>query len=87
MSANGPDMEMGAMLSNGMVQVMVQVAVILAVMVLITSRIFQALPDVSGPMSTASDQVATLTGTAFELAPIVLIVIVAASIIQVVKTI
>jgi len=66
---------------------MVQVAVTLAVGVLIVGQIFDALPAVSGPLSNASDQVESLTATAFELAPVVLIVVVAALVIGVVRRI
>jgi len=64
---------------------MVQVAVTLAIGTLILGEIFAALPDNSGPMANASDRVEELTGTAFELAPILLIVIVAALVINVVR--
>jgi len=66
---------------------MIQVAVTLAVGVLIVGQIFDALPSTSGPLSNASDQVETLTATAFELAPVVLIVVVAALVIGVVRRI
>jgi hypothetical protein len=66
---------------------MIQVAVTLAVGVLIVGQIFNALPTVSGPLGNASDQVQSLTGTAFELAPVVLIVVVAALVIGVVRRI
>jgi len=66
---------------------MVQVAVTLAVGVLIVGQIFDALPSTSGPLSNASDQVESLTATAFELAPVVLIVVVAALVIGVVRRI
>jgi len=66
---------------------MIQVAVTLAVGVLIVGQIFNALPSVSGPLGNASDQVQSLTGTAFELAPVVLIVVVAALVISVVRRI
>jgi hypothetical protein len=66
---------------------MIQVAVTLAVGVLIVGQIFDALPSTTGPLSNASDQVESLTGTAFELAPVVLIVVVAALVISVVRRI
>jgi hypothetical protein len=66
---------------------MIQVAVTLAVGVLIVGQIFDALPSTSGPLSNASDQVESLTATAFELAPVVLIVVVAALVIGVVRRI
>jgi hypothetical protein len=66
---------------------MIQVAVTLAVGVLIVGQIFDALPSTTGPLSNASDQVESLTATAFELAPIVLIVVVAALVIGVVRRI
>jgi len=64
---------------------MVQAAVTLAVGVLIVGSIFGALPTVDGPMSDAANQTEQLTGTAFELAPIVLIVIVAALVLRIVR--
>lgn len=64
---------------------MVQAAVTLAVGVLIVGSIFDALPAVDGPMSQAANQTEQLTGTAFELAPIVLIVIVAALVLRIVR--
>ena len=67
---------------QGGVLIMIQVAVVLAVGVLVTGQILGALPDVTGPMGTAATQVETLTGTAFELAPIVMIVIVSAIVIR-----
>lgn len=66
---------------------MVQVAVTLAIGVLIVGQIFDALPETTGPLANASDQVESLTATAFELAPIVLIVVVAALVIGVVRRI
>jgi hypothetical protein len=66
---------------------MIQLAVVLAVGVLIVGNIFNALPSVSGPLGNASDQVQTLTGTAFELAPVILIVVVASLVISVVRRI
>jgi len=65
---------------------MVQVAVTLAVGVLVVGEIFNALPS-SGALSNASDQVETTTGQAFELAPVVLIVIVASLVIGIVRRI
>lgn len=65
---------------------MVQVAVTLAVGVLIVGEIFNALPS-TGALSNASTAVENQTGTAFELAPIVLIVIVASLVIGVVRRI
>ena len=64
---------------------MVQVAVTLGVGTLILGEIFAALPDNNGPMANASQRVEELTGTAFELSPIVLIVIVAALVINIVR--
>ena len=72
---------------TGQFTMMVQVAVTLAVGVLIVGQIFAALPDTTGPLANASDQVESLTATAFELAPIVLIVVVAALVISVVRRI
>jgi hypothetical protein len=71
----------------GQFNMMIQIAVTLAVGVLIVGEIFNALPDVSGPLGNASTQVESLTGTAFELAPVVLIVVVAALVISVVRRI
>jgi hypothetical protein len=65
---------------------MVQVAVTLAVGVLIVGEIFNALPS-SGALSNASTAVENQTGTAFELAPIVLVVVVASLVIGVVRRI
>jgi len=65
---------------------MVQVAVTLAVGVLVVGSVFTSLPS-NGALGNASTRVEDLTGQAFELAPIVLIVIVAALIIQVVRRI
>jgi hypothetical protein len=64
---------------------MVTVAIVLAVAVLIVGQIFGALPAPTGALSGAYDQVETLTAQAFELAPVVLIVIVAAIVIRQVK--
>lgn len=72
---------------TGQFTMMVQVAVTLAIGVLIVGQIFDALPDTTGPLANASDQVESLTATAFELAPIVLIVVVAALVIGVVRRI
>jgi hypothetical protein len=71
----------------GQFNMMIQVAVTLAVGVLIVGQIFNSLPAVEGPLGNASDQVQDLTGTAFELAPVVLIVVVAALVISVVRRI
>jgi hypothetical protein len=64
---------------------MIQIAVVLAVAVLITGNIFDAVPAATGPMANASTAVENQTGTAFELAPITLIVIVASIVIQIVR--
>jgi uncharacterized membrane protein YjgN (DUF898 family) len=64
---------------------MIQLAVTLAVGVLIVSQIFDALPAVDGPLGNASDQIESLTGQAFELAPIILIVLIAVLLISVVR--
>jgi len=83
MSASDPA---GDMLDpQNTVTAMVQVAVVLAVAVLITGQIFGALPAPTGSLSAAYDQVEQLTATAFELAPVALIVIVAAAIIRQVR--
>jgi len=65
---------------------MVQVAVTLAVGVLVVGSVFSSLPS-DGTLGNASTRVEELTGQAFELAPIVLIVIVASLIIGVVRRI
>jgi len=70
---------------TGRFTMMIRVAVTLAVGVLIVGQIFNALPAVDGPLGNASDQVESLTGTAFELAPIILIVVVASLVIQIVR--
>jgi hypothetical protein len=64
---------------------MIQLAVTLAIGVLIVGQIFNALPTVDGPLGNASDQVQSLTGQAFELAPVILIVLVATLLIGVVR--
>jgi uncharacterized protein YqhQ len=64
---------------------MIQLAVTLAIGVLIVSQIFNALPTVDGPLGNASDQIESLTGQAFELAPIILIVLIAVLLISVVR--
>lgn len=71
---------------TGQFAMMIQVAVILAVGVLIVGSIFDALPS-SGTLNGAQTQVQNLTGQAFELAPIVLIVVVASLIVGVVRRI
>lgn len=70
---------------GGRFVMMIQAAVTLAVGVLVVGSIFNALPAADGPMANASDQVERLTGTAFELAPIVLIVIVASLVLRIVR--
>jgi hypothetical protein len=79
------EVESGQMI--GQFNMMIQVAVTLAVGVLIVGQIFNSLPTVEGPLGNASEQVQSLTGTAFELAPVVLIVVVAALVISVVRRI
>lgn len=64
---------------------MVQISIVLGVAVLVVGRVFDALPSLSGPMSSAYTAVQTQTGTAFELAPIVLIVVVAGVVIATVR--
>jgi hypothetical protein len=71
---------------TGQFAMMIQVAVILAVGVLIVGSIFDALPS-TGTLNGAQTQVQELTGQAFELAPIVLIVVVASLIVGVVRRI
>ena len=58
--------------------------VALAVGVFIVSAIFQAIPN-SNTLGGAQDQVESLTGEAFQIAPVVLIVIVAVLILQFVR--
>jgi len=84
----GPDdgtMMAGGM-GIGMVNLMVQVSVTLAIGVLIVGKIFNALPT-TPVFSSASTQVQELTATAFELAPVILIVLVASVVIGVVRQI
>jgi hypothetical protein len=64
---------------------MIQLAVTLAIGVLIVSQIFGALPTVDGPLGNASTQIQELTGQAFQLAPIILIVLIAVLLISVVR--
>jgi hypothetical protein len=66
--------------------IMIQISVLLAVGVLIVGRIFGALPSTNS-LGGAQTQVTNLTGQAFELAPIVLIVLVAGMIVGVVRRI
>ena len=84
----GPDdgtMMAGGM-GIGMVNLMVQVSVTLAIGVLIVGKIFNALPK--APVFTdAATQVEQLTATAFELAPVILIGVVASVVIGVVRQI
>jgi hypothetical protein len=61
---------------------MINVAVVLAVAVLVVGQIFGALPAPTGALSGAYDQVENMTATAFELAPITMIVVVAAIVIR-----
>jgi len=63
---------------------MIRGAVALAVGVFIVSAIFQAIPN-SNTLGGAQDQVESLTGEAFQIAPVVLIVIVAVLILQFVR--
>ncbi|WP_254544098.1 hypothetical protein [Halomarina pelagica] len=87
--ARGHNPDEGRTLKSGQMAgrfgMMVQVAVTLAVGVLVLGQIFNALPETSGPLSNASAQVESLTATAFELAPIVLIVVVAALVLNVIR--
>jgi|APHM01.1.fsa_nt_gi hypothetical protein len=63
---------------------MIRGAVALAVGVFIVSAIFTAIPD-TNTLGGAQDQVESLTGQAFEIAPVVLIVLVAVLILQFVR--
>jgi len=67
-------------------QVLVQLSVTLAIGVLIVGTIFNALPKPDA-LTGAADQVEALTATAFELAPVILIVVVAAVVIASVRRI
>jgi len=84
----GPDdgVMLGGNMGVGMVNLMVQLSVTLAIGVLIVGKIFNALPT-SETFSGASQQVQELTATAFELAPVILIVVVASVVISVVRQI
>jgi len=84
----GPDdgVMLGGNMGIGMVNLMVQVSVTLAIGVLIVGKIFNALPT-TPVFSSASTQVQELTATAFELAPVILIVLVASVVIGVVRQI
>jgi len=67
-------------------QVLVQLSVTLAIGVLIVGTIFNSLPKPDA-LTGAADQVEALTATAFELAPVILIVVVAAVVIASVRRI
>jgi hypothetical protein len=67
--------------------VMINVAVVLAVAVLVTGQIFGALPAPTGALSGAFGQVESLTGTAFELSASVLIVIVASIVLRTIRSV
>jgi Na+/melibiose symporter-like transporter len=69
---------------TGQFSMMIRGAVALAVGVFIVSAIFGAIPD-SNSLSGAQTQVEDLTGQAFEIAPVVLIVLVAVLILQFVR--
>jgi hypothetical protein len=64
---------------------MIRASVTLGVGVLIVGEIFNSLPTPDGALSNASDTVESTTGDAFELAPVVLIVIVAGLILGAVR--
>lgn len=66
---------------------MIQIAIVLAVAVFITGQIFGALPAPTGALSGAYDQVESLTGQAFQLAGVVMIVVVAAIVIRQVRVV
>jgi hypothetical protein len=71
-----------------MSQALVQLSVTLAVGVLIVGQMFNAIPaPPNGSLTGAREQVVQLTATAFELSPVILIVIVAAVVISVVRRI
>jgi hypothetical protein len=70
----------------GQFSVMIRGAVLLAVGVFVVGAIFNAINLQSGdPLFNASQQVESLTGQAFEIAPVVLIVIVAVLILTFVR--
>jgi Na+/H+ antiporter NhaC len=69
---------------TGQFSMMIRGAVALAVGVFITSAIFSAIPD-TNTLGGAQTQVQDLTGQAFEIAPVVLIVLVAVLILQFVR--
>jgi Na+/H+ antiporter NhaC len=69
---------------TGQFSMMIRGAVALAVGVFIVSAIFGAIPA-SNSLSGAQTQVEDLTGQAFEIAPVVLIVLVAVLILQFVR--
>jgi hypothetical protein len=70
-----------------MAPILVQLAVTLAIGVLVVGKVFNALPKPEGALTGAATQVEELTATAFELAPVILIVVVAAVVISVVRRI
>jgi hypothetical protein len=72
---------------ESMSQVLVQLSITLAIGVLIVGKVFNALPKPEGALTGAADQVEQLTATSFELAPVILIVVVAAVVISVVRRI
>ena len=73
---------------ENMSQALVQLSVTLAVGVLIVGQMFNAIPaPPNGSLTGAREQVVQLTATAFELAPVILIVIVVAVVISVVRRI
>jgi len=72
---------------ESMSQVLVQLSITLAIGVLIVGKVFNALPKPEGALTGAADQVEALTATAFELAPVILIVVVAAVVISTVRRI
>jgi len=75
-----------AVIPTNMAQVLVQLSITLAIGVLIVGKVFNALPKADA-LTGAATQVEELTATAFELAPVVLIVVVAAVVISVVRRI
>lgn len=64
---------------------MINVAIVLAVAVLIVGQIFGALPAPSGSLSGAFDTVESLTAQAFELAGVVMIVIVSGIVLRTIR--
>lgn len=63
---------------------LVKVAILLGIAIIVMTEVLDILPD-SGAFVSAAGQVETLIGTAFELAPIILVVIVAAMVLHAIR--